>query len=496
MLFTLFEERKGEKKMKNYAVCPIVVLTLLALIGCGNTPDADPGNPSASNEILITLSDGASNAQDSPDVEIIGDAITIKTAGTYVLSGTLTNGNIRVNTDGDVALKFNGVYITSSSGSPFAVFGSGEKTLVLMKDTENTLYNTTPLTEEVNAVLYAEQALAISGNGSLAITSDWGDGIACADISIENTKLAITGKQNGIAAYRMVRIKGSKTELNITTNGGFNSVERFTEIHALNGITCAGDIVIEEGAISISSASGGIKAESAAGAIVISGGSVGIQSNGNAIHSDGLVRINGGTVDISNCFEGVEAAQVIIDDGDISIAAYDDGINLNREEDGSSPATECSVRINGGNVSILCTAGDCIDAAVNSGIGDLFIYGGTIYAVSLSKTSLHSAVGIYFYGGTTTAFQNTDFSQGGQAISSDSQQYVFILKQTQSAAVAISIRNADGQILILADSDLPFKTLIISAPELEKDKPYSVYKGEDIVAASITLSEAVTHIQF
>jgi hypothetical protein len=65
------------------------------------------------------LSDGASSAQDSPDVEITGDTITIKNTGTYTLSGTLANGNVKVNAAGDVTLKFNGVHITSNSGSPY-----------------------------------------------------------------------------------------------------------------------------------------------------------------------------------------------------------------------------------------------------------------------------------------------------------------------------------------------------------------------------------------
>jgi hypothetical protein len=475
--------------MKNHVVWLIGALVFLALIGCGN-------DPPISDEILITLSDNGSGAQNSPDVEITGDAIIIKNAGTYVLSGVLTNGSVKVIADGDVTLKFNGVHITSNNGSPLSLFGSGEKTLVLVESAENTLNNTAPLTEESNAALYATQALAINGSGSLAITSDYGDGIVCADVSIKNAKLVITAKQNGIAARQIVQIKGSETELDITAGGGVNDEAGFTEIYALNGIACAGDIFIEEGIIAVSSASGGIKAESTVGTIVISDGNVTIRSNGNALHSDGLIHIKGGAVDIPHCFEGVEAAQVIIDDGDVSIAAYDDGINLNIEEDGYSLATECSVRINGGNVTILCTAGDCIDAKVNSSIGELFIYGGAIHAVSLSKTSLYSQVGIYFYGGTTTALQNTPFGQGGQAISSDSQQCVFILEQTQSGTSAISVRNADGQILALADSVQPFKTLIISAPEFEKGETYSIYKGEDIVAAPVILSEAVAYIQF
>jgi hypothetical protein len=86
-----------------------------------------------------------------------------------------------------------------------------------------------------------------------------------------------------------------------------------------------GNLCVEQGAIAVRSASGRIRAGVAAGAVVISSGSVNIQSNGNAIHSDGLAHINGGTVVISNCFEGVKACQVVIDDGTVSIDAYDDG---------------------------------------------------------------------------------------------------------------------------------------------------------------------------
>jgi hypothetical protein len=465
---------------------------LLVLTGCGNT--FEPENPSLPDAILITLADNASSAHNSPDVEITGSAVTIKAAGAYVLSGTLTDGTVKVDADGDAALTFKGVHIASNSGPPFAVFGTGEKTITLAENTQNTLNNTAPLTEETEeftAALYAGQALTIQGGGGLTVTGEYGNGIACADtLVIENVKLAITAKQNGITASERVLVKGSGTELHIQTDGGFDAAAGFKETYTLNGIACDGSVIIEEGVVTVSSASGGINVGNTAGDIVISGGTVTVQSNGNAIHSDGLARIDGGIVSIPDCFEGIEAFQVIINDGAISIAAYDDGINLNITENNPAPQAECRVIMNGGALDITCTAGDCIDALADSGIGEFFLYGGSIHAVSRSKTALHSAAGIHLNGGTITAF-----SQVSDAVSPDSRQCVFILKQTQSAAAKVTLRRSDEQIAAESDSDVPFKTLIISVPGLEKGQTYSVY-SEDIVTASITLSETVTIYNF
>ncbi len=43
--------------------------------------------------------------------------------------------------------------------------------------------------------------------------------------------------------------------------------------------------------------------------IIIDGGTIAVNSNDDAIHSDGDMIINGGTIVVNNCYEGIESAK-------------------------------------------------------------------------------------------------------------------------------------------------------------------------------------------
>src|SRR5699024_756344 len=45
------------------------------------------------------------------------------------------------------------------------------------------------------------------------------------------------------------------------------------------------------------------------------------------IHADNNLKINGGTINITKSYEGIEASKIYFNDGDITIKAIDDGVN-------------------------------------------------------------------------------------------------------------------------------------------------------------------------
>lgn len=75
-----------------------------------------------SQATTINLQDNASTTSAS-SVSISGNIVTITSAGYYSISGTLSSGQLIVNTtdEGTVKLLFNGVNITYTSSSPFFV---------------------------------------------------------------------------------------------------------------------------------------------------------------------------------------------------------------------------------------------------------------------------------------------------------------------------------------------------------------------------------------
>ncbi|HAW15988.1 MAG TPA: hypothetical protein DCW41_04715, partial [Clostridiales bacterium] len=75
--------------------------------------------------------------------------------------------------------------------------------------------------------------------------------------------------------------------------------------------------------------------------------------------------------------EGLEGTVVTVNDGDIYIAASDDGINAAQKSDEYSPLVE----INGGNITIDMGAGDTDGIDSN---GDITINGGTVSISGMS----------------------------------------------------------------------------------------------------------------
>lgn len=68
-------------------------------------------------------------------------------------------------------------------------------------------------------------------------------------------------------------------------------------------------------------------------ACVVNDGSYGLSAGDDGIHSDSDLYILGGTIDITQSYEGLEGATVTVAGGDVSITSSDDGINASGASD-------------------------------------------------------------------------------------------------------------------------------------------------------------------
>jgi hypothetical protein len=145
--------------MKRYRVFAFAAVILLAACAPANAPaqelDAamavvraldtkdstlDTTVPGVTGAVTIRLADGASTASAaSVRIDNKTNSITITAAGVYALSGTLSNGSVVVDVDGNVNLILNGVNITSADGAPVALFGKQKKVVTLAAGTRNVL---------------------------------------------------------------------------------------------------------------------------------------------------------------------------------------------------------------------------------------------------------------------------------------------------------------------------------------------------------------------
>lgn len=208
--------------------------------------------------VKITLN-GDSVTADDKNVEVDGSKVTITGAGTYVLSGTLSDGQIVVDSDDkdSVRLVLNGAEITCSNSSAIWV-KDGETIITLADGTENTLtdgaeYTTDSEDDEPKAAVYAKDDLTFNGSGSLTVNGNYKNGIQCKDaLKFVSGTYMITAANNGLVGKDSVSIKDGTYTI---TSGGDGIKSTNTDE------TDQGYVIIDGGTFTITAEGDGIQAE-------------------------------------------------------------------------------------------------------------------------------------------------------------------------------------------------------------------------------------------
>ena len=357
--------------MKKSLTGKIAVYTLVAslaafsMAGCsGNSSSASDGSSvvktSSGGEVsytnntdytsLLDISDLFSNRDlkqeaDTSEAQNIalesGSDITISQEGVYVLSGSVENCTIIVNTDKEskVQLVLDGVSITNDN-SPAIVVVSADKCFVTTTDSENTFKVTGSFTEteglDTDAVIYSKDDLVLNGKGTL---------------NIESTDNAVTAKDD-------LKITGGV--YNFTCTG--------------KGFQANDSILINDGTFNIKTNNDAFHSENSdddkLGYIYIANGSFELNAEDDALQSHSAIQIDGGEFSIT-AHEAIEATTLQINGGKFTISASDDAINATQ----TSTAYSTAVEINGGEITMTIGQGDT--DAIDSN-GDIVVNGGYI----------------------------------------------------------------------------------------------------------------------
>ncbi len=290
----------------------------LMVAGCGTTStkvETESATVVASsdssidvNEItaIITLSDNGSVVSGN-GASVEDNDIVITSGGTFSFSGTLTEGRIKVEAEGqDVTIILNGVTITNSDKDAIYVEAANSATIYVMEGTENVLTSGTNATyeeakaavDEANsssetvAQIPAEQDENAESTGMTSEVVETAESDASAsDSSSEETDEGFSNSQKAtIMAKCSLTISGSGS---LTVNGYIN-----------NGIQSKESLTISDVNLTLVSANDGIKAGTE---LIILSGTFDIDSYGDAIQSDGTLNISDGYFDI---FTGNGSASV------------------------------------------------------------------------------------------------------------------------------------------------------------------------------------------
>ena len=293
-----------------------------------------------SSATKITLSgDSASVSGSGAAAE--GSTVTISTAGTYIVSGNLTNGSITVTASENdkVQIVLNSVKIASSSGPAIDIQSADTCFITLAEGTQNSLSDGSAFTsEDANACIYATCDLTINGSGSLDVSGNYRHGVFSKDdLVVYGGSINVSTVEDGLNGKDSVKIGAG----DISIDSGADGVKSSKSTNPEKGF-----VYVSGGALSIDAEDDGIQAKTylciAGGSIEIdaaddtlhsdlegalNGGSTSVRSGDDAFHCETKLEVNDGSFVAETCSEGYEAEQVVVNGGDTNICALDDAMN-------------------------------------------------------------------------------------------------------------------------------------------------------------------------
>ena len=124
-------------------------------------------------------------------------------------------------------------------------------------------------------------------------------------------------------------------------------------------------------------------------------------SNDDGLHADGVLKVNNGTINITNAYEGVEGSSIVVNGGNLSVKSTDDGFN-------STISTGAGITINGGNLYVYA-GGDGLDSNSSTSKGAIVFTGGKVVVISTSNgnAAIDCDGGYNHTGGTVVAIMPT-----------------------------------------------------------------------------------------
>lgn len=515
---------------KKISLIVLVILCLCIIINLFNRENKTESSIKIIEKEEINIIDDWSSYE-TYDV-VLNETYTITKPGIYNITGTIQDGSLIVNTNGNVKLVLNGVNIKNSNG-PAINIKEAKNTYIHLSETTTNVLEDNGSSEE-DGTLYSSDDLFIDGSGTLEVISNNQDGIVSKDdLVIINGTIKVISNDDGIRGKDSVIIKNGN--ITITSNGdgikatneedstkGYIQIDNgnITIESELDGIQAVTDLEINNGNISIKTGEGssiksnktgwgvynnntesmkGFKTNNSItikeatinlnteddaihsnGDIIINSGTITISSGDDGIHADNILTINNGIITIKESYEGLEAQQVNIDNGTIDITASDDGINVAGGNDSSSmnrPGanpmegdSDAILTINNGTIHINAS-GDGLDSN-----GSIYMNSG--YVTVDGPTNDGNGALDYTYefvinGGTLIAVGSSGMAQG---LSNNSTQNSALINLSTTKTGTIQIGN------ITYTPSKSYSSILISDESLELSNSYDVIIDNEVVA--------------
>lgn len=409
-----------------------------------------------------TVSSGSSDNSSTDDtvdgVTVDGNVITITSGGTYIISGTLTEGQLVVDADDEnVQIVLDNADITCATSAAIYVKSAGKIFITLAEGSENILMNTAEFEaiddNNIDAVIFSKDDLVLNGSGTLTINSENGHGIVSKDnLKITGGTYNITAASHALSGKDSVRIAA----------GTFNLVSGKDGIHSENSD------------------------DSSKGYVYIAGGEFTIDSTGDGIDASNIVQIDDGTFDIT-AGGGVENSTKTHEDNMMGGRGGGKGPQMGEAPDGNAPSEKPSGEApqgDPGNNSSENSGSDNSssdretppekpdnntnqaagteqsesdtsdsDSASTKGIkadGRLYINAGT-FTINSADDSVHSNSAVTINDGTYTLTTGDDGVHSGEAVEINSG--TITISESYEGLEGLTVTINDGDIDITSSDD-------------------------------------------
>lgn len=509
------------------------------------------------NPVSVTLADGASTAGGAAAVS--GNDIVITDEGTYLFTGKLSDGQIRVEAgDSDkVQLVLSGVDISCTGSAAICVLSANKVFVTLAEGTENILTSTGEFeasSYKVDGAVFSKTDIAFNGTGSLKVSCQTGHGIVGKDdLKITGGSYEVTSAKQGISGNDSIRIAGGTVKVTSGTDAMqtkndedagkgyfFMSGGQLELKSGGDGIDASGEILITGGSLTVLTGEGSAsvthsdnnwggwwndggsaadtstscKALKAGSLLTVIGGTFRLDSQEDALHSNGHIALNGGSftiaagddaihadeqlviqsgeLNITKSYEGLEGTYITVGGGVISMVSSDDGINAGGGNDGSGmagpwgggfeAATDAYIHICGGTL-IMNAGGDGIDSN-----GDLTVSGGAVYLdgpTNGGNGALDYAGEGKVTGGIVIALGSVGMASN---FGSSSTQGAILCSVSSNAPAGtlVSVADESGKVLASYTSQKQFQSVLISVPGMVKGGTYTVSAGSASTEVTLT----------
>ena len=452
------------------------------------------------NSTVIKVSDDSTTC-DSDAVQISGNTVTIIDEGTYILSGTLTDGMVIVDAEDTdkVQLVLDGVDITSAESAAIYVREADKVFITTASDSQNTLTNGGTYTaiddNNIDAAIFSKSDLTLNGAGSLTITAKAGHGVVSKDdLVLTSGTYQIDAASHGLSGKDSVRI----------ASGSYTIVSGKDGIHAENADdTSLGFVYLADGTFDITSDGDGIsagnwlQADGGVYTVKAGGGSENVQkSDGEwqfgpgqqtestdtteedtvsmkAIKAAGELILKGGKYSLDSADDTIHSnANITISDGEFTLASGDDGIHA-----------DSATTISGGTIDITESYEGIEGLSIDITGGETYVSGPT--------NDGNSALD---YNGTGTVTGGIFIAAGSSGMAenfgdSSTQGVMMVTVNSQAAGSAVSLSDSSGNELVSWTPEKEYTSVIISCPEITTGQEYTLTTGSD--TTQITMDSIV-----